>query len=389
MEIVSTTPSGGDSMARSRNRGIHTVPGLPFVVLLVACGSLCAADENPRLAERDRLWTKAQDLREQGKLTEAVAAAEAMLAIERAVLGSDHDETADSLLWLAECDVRLGNFAAARRRLIEARSVFTKHHGPGFWKVTDARLELADVDRLAALTPDQRASLADAERRIERALELREAGKSAEAIADVERAVEARERLLGPRHPKAAEAVNLLGLLCDDAGHAERAGSLYRQALEVRVKALGEVHPDTAISLHNVAIFYLERKDDDRAEPFLARTVKVRERVLDEDDPLLLKDQDNLAALYYRKEDYAHAEPLFLRTLAVREQSGNTKSEEYAINLNTLGLLLQAKEDHAQALPFLRRGSVAFREALGEEAPDTRESLGDLADTLEALGDKQ
>jgi hypothetical protein len=59
------------------------------------------AQQQERLKERDHLAMQAAQLRSQGKLPEAIEAAEAVLAIERAVLGQTSEDAIGSLELLA------------------------------------------------------------------------------------------------------------------------------------------------------------------------------------------------------------------------------------------------------------------------------------------------
>ena len=76
------------------------------------------------LKERDRLWDQTQKLRAAGKTAEAIAAAEAMLAIERKVLPAGHADLAVSLDWLAMIYSDREDFAAAKVARQQARSSF-------------------------------------------------------------------------------------------------------------------------------------------------------------------------------------------------------------------------------------------------------------------------
>ena len=120
------------------------------VVLVLACQTLVApapahsqapaADANAAaLKERDRLWAETRKLRAAGKTAEAIAAAEAMLAIERKVLPEDHADLAGSLGWLAELQVEREDFAAARAARREVLAILRKRLGESDWRVVDAR----------------------------------------------------------------------------------------------------------------------------------------------------------------------------------------------------------------------------------------------------------
>ena len=86
-----------------------------------------------------RLWNETQRLHAAGKLPEAIATAEAMLAIERRSLPANHPNLALARL-LAGLYFEREDFVAARAARLEALEILRKHHGETFWMVTDARL---------------------------------------------------------------------------------------------------------------------------------------------------------------------------------------------------------------------------------------------------------
>jgi hypothetical protein len=72
------------------------------------------AQQQERLKERDQHALQAAQLRSQGKLPEAIQAAEAMLAIEREVLGEASEDAIGSLELLARLHQDREDWAAAR-----------------------------------------------------------------------------------------------------------------------------------------------------------------------------------------------------------------------------------------------------------------------------------
>ncbi|HEY7428890.1 MAG TPA: tetratricopeptide repeat protein, partial [Gemmataceae bacterium] len=176
-------------------------------------------EQQEKLKERDLYLAEANRLQREGKLVEAIAAAGKKLAIERQVFGDVHEDVAGSLESLAEMHHQRENFAAARKARQEVLTIRVKLHGEEHWKVTDARLALADVERLGRMTPRQRQRLAEANRLNGEVVALYQQGRFREAV--------------------------------DQA----------RQVLEIRKQALGEQHPDYATSLNNLALLYLARND--------------------------------------------------------------------------------------------------------------------------------
>src|ERR1700693_4057798 len=58
----------------------------------------------------------------------------------------------------------------------------------------------------------------------------------------------------------------------------DEAEPLLRRALELREKALGPDHPDIAQSLNNLASIYRDRGEYEKAEPLLQRALGIREK---------------------------------------------------------------------------------------------------------------
>src|SRR5262249_46348682 len=82
--------------------GLALWTGLPFTRAEasdadVSPGRPLTAEQQKRLAEWDRLYAQAKKLHGDGKLAEAVAIAEQMLAIDREVYGRVHTEVAFTL----------------------------------------------------------------------------------------------------------------------------------------------------------------------------------------------------------------------------------------------------------------------------------------------------
>ena len=151
-------------MSRYLHHGVVGV--MVAVVLVLACQTLVApapahgqaAAEDAKAAalkDRNRLWEETRKLRAAGKTAEALAAAEAMLAIERKVLREDDADLAVSLGWLAELQVEREDFAAAKAARREVLDILRKRLGESDWRVVDARRALEDVERLAGMDRDR------------------------------------------------------------------------------------------------------------------------------------------------------------------------------------------------------------------------------------------
>jgi hypothetical protein len=160
------------------------------LVLLLATGLATADEPKPltpeqqeKLKEALRHYQEWQALAKAGKLAEAVAAGEKTLVIARDVLGDKHPEVANVLEMLAGVQERREDWAAARQRRHEVVQIRTVVHGKEDWRVTDARLALAQVDRLSRLTAEESRQLARAGVLNAQAVQLSGQGKAREALA--------------------------------------------------------------------------------------------------------------------------------------------------------------------------------------------------------------
>src|SRR5262249_17886881 len=147
------------------------------------------------LKDCDRLRKKTQELKAAGNLAEAIASAKAMLAIERKVLPADHDDIAGSLNLLAELHADREEFASANTRRSEVLEILRKRYGEKYWKVTDARLALEDVDRSARMTHDRRQERSEADRLKRQVDDSYRAGKYAEALKPARRTLEIQKKV--------------------------------------------------------------------------------------------------------------------------------------------------------------------------------------------------
>ncbi|MEU0006541.1 tetratricopeptide repeat protein, partial [Streptomyces sp. NPDC006314] len=73
------------------------------------------------------------------------------------------------------------------------------------------------------------------------------------AQALYQRALEARERVLGSDHPSTLASLTNLAAVLQDQGDLERAQALYQRALEARERVLGPDHPSTSTTRHQLA----------------------------------------------------------------------------------------------------------------------------------------
>jgi CHAT domain-containing protein/Tfp pilus assembly protein PilF len=284
------------------------------------------------------------------------------------------------------------------------------------------------VEELRAATENDRA-LKEARKLYKKATDLRNSGKYNEALPHFERALEIRERGLGPDHRDVSEAINGLGILHAQKGEYSKAEPLFQRALAIREISLGPEHPDVATSLNslanlyrfqgdyakaeplyqrslailekslgpehldvaaslnNLAILYSNLGEYVKAEPLYQRALAILEKSLGPEHPNVATSLHNLAIVYWRLGGYAKAEPLYQRSLAIREKSLGPEHPDVAISLNNLAVLYWNLGDYAKAEPLHQRSLAILEKSLGPEHPDVAGSLSNLANLYKDLGD--
>ena len=216
---------------------------------------------------------------------------------------------------------------------------------------------------------------------------LHDQGRYAEAEPLCRRALEIREKALGPEHPATALSLNNLAELLRDRGDFDGAEPFYRRALEIREGVLGPEHPDTAQSLNNLATLLYNRADYDGAEPLYRRALQIHDKVFGPKHPNTATSLNNLAALLEKRGDYHGAEPLYRRALEIDEKAYGPDHPDIASDLNNLAALLDKRGDLDAAEPLHRRALDVRERLLGPEHPHTANSLNNLAELLGARGD--
>jgi CHAT domain-containing protein/Tfp pilus assembly protein PilF len=361
-------------------------PGIPPGEAVVAAQEL-SPQPKAELAERDRFADRARTLQAEGKLTEAIAATESMLKIERKVLPAGHDDILGSLDWLAGMYVERADFAAAKRARYETLELLRKRYGEKYWKVTDARLALDDVEARARMTREQTQTLAEANRLNREVIALHRAGKYGEATAPARRVLALRKEVLGEHHPDYAKSLNNLAFLLRSQGDYAASRPLIEQALAIWKEVLGERHPNYVTSLDNLDELLRLQGDYAAARLLCEQALAIRKEVLGERHPEYATSLNNLAALLYWQGDYAAARPLLEQALAITKQALGERHPDHANSLNNLAVLLESQGDYAAARPLYEQALATKKEVPGERHPDYATSLDNLAGLLESQGD--
>jgi tetratricopeptide (TPR) repeat protein len=325
---------------------------LGLLAAVLSGAGLAAADEPPyRRLLQGEAAKKAEALEKRieegwaaGKFAEAVAPAEEVLALRRRLQGEDH------------------------------------------WQTADATRLLATLRQAAALPAAKRAALAEIADLVARADALDNAGKYRESEPLYRKTLATCDDILGPRHPKTAEARNNLAFNLDAQGRAPEAEPLHRQTLAVYEAVLGSRHPETATSCNNLAMNLQNQGQVREAEVLFRKALAVCEETLGPGDPDIVPNYGNLAANLQAQGRARDAEPLFRKALAVREQLLGPRDAKTATSFSNLATNLHVQGRIREAEELFRKALAVQEEVLGPRHEDTALTYSNLAFTLQSEG---
>jgi CHAT domain-containing protein len=234
------------------------------------------------------------------------------------------------------------------------------------------------IDELRAATENDRA-LQEAHKLYREFLKLYGAGKYDEAAAASGRALEIRERILGPDHPDVAAALNARANVYWFKGDYVRAEPLYQRILSVLERTLEPENPRIAITLNNLAGLYCDKGDYLKAEPFAQRALAIMERALGREHLNVAMSVNTLAIIYSSRGDYVRAEPLFLRSMEVWEKALGPEHPHVGLALSNLATVYQDEGEYARAEPLYQRALAIREKTLGREHSEVAATLNNLA----------
>jgi len=176
------------------------------------------------------------------------------------------------------------------------------------------------------------------------------AGHYADAEPLLRRAVEIREKVLGPDHPDVARGLNNLGTVYEAMGRYDDAWKYYQRALALKERVMGPRHPSVASGLNNLGVVLTRRHRLDEAEQTLERSLAIWQEALGPDHADVANALTNLGAVHEAKGDPTGARDLYQRALAIRERALGPDHPHVALTLTGLTRALVALGEASAAV---------------------------------------
>jgi tetratricopeptide (TPR) repeat protein/predicted Ser/Thr protein kinase len=214
-----------------------------------------------------------------------------------------------------------------------------------------------------------------------------EAGEYEEAKANQERALAAREKLLGPDHPSVAQALGSLGNVYETLGEHELAKEAASRALGIYERALGPDHPHVAGMANNLAMAHDARGEYAEAVAAYERALGIWEEALGPEHPNVGGVLNNLGMVHDVMGASDKAMLAYKRALAIWEKAFGPDHPNVALPLNNLGALHEARGEYAEALAKYQRALSIWTAALGPEHPNVGTTTLNIGVVQHAKGD--
>ncbi len=254
---------------------------LPHVVALFRQAAIDNADP---LRNAYQMKPVSTVLNDNGRWSEAAAIRRRTVDINKRFLGSENEETLQSMTSLAATLREQGQYAEAE---LWARVAFN---------IQKKVLGAEDPDKL--YTMEVLAS----------AIALQ--GQAAEAEVLLRQVLGIKKRVLGPEHRKTLNTMQGLAVVLESLDRAAEAEALNRQVHDVRRKVLGPEHPVTLSILGNLAGVISQQKRYAEAEALSRQAYESMRKVWGPEHPETLRAMGGLALAVAYQERPVEAEAL-------------------------------------------------------------------------------
>ncbi len=271
------------------------------------------------------------------------------------------------------------DYKGANRAAEELLTLRTNAQGADHWETTSAKSWLGQVQKIAVLPPEQRASWWKARAGAVEAGKLHSQGKYAEALKLKEEWSRSCERVLGEKDTQTAGTYKGLAKTLAAMRKYAEAESVLRKALAIDRELVGDVHPYTAYSYELLADNLEDQRKNTEALTLFQKELEINRKLYGEKHSKTANSYNSIAINLENQAKYAEAQPYYQSFLELyRELNGETNPSTATAYLN-LGLNLDQQAKYGEAQPLLQKALDIQRKLHGEKHADTGEAYNSLA----------
>ena len=218
---------------------------------------------------------------------------------------------------------------------------------------------------------------------------FKELGKYDEARRLLERALEGRERELGPDHVDTLAALGNLAVVAALQGKHKEARRLQERALVGMERTFGPDHEQTLSSMNNLAGVFVSQGKYWRAQRLYERALAGKESTLGPDHVSTLRTVNNLANVYADTLRWKRAGALYARALDGKERAVGPDHPTTLTALQSLGAFHAGQLHLRTAAQYFEKALDGKAKALGWRHPETVNSMTSLAQLLWWTGQRK
>ncbi len=222
---------------------------------------------------------------------------------------------------------------------------------------------------------EQKQRLDEANRLLQRAVELIKARKPAEATPLLENMVEIRRKMLGEEHRDLAKSLMILGHHYWQLGERAKVEPLYVQAYGIFRKTGNGRDPECLASRNLLGQMYFEMGEYHNAEPFFIQICDGLKKDRGESDPGYIQSLNELAWVYHFQADYLKAAQLNSQARDLCKKFLKDSDPVYFNSVHDLAMQYRDMGDFAKSEPLFLQACELRKKYLGESHPDYAQAL--------------
>ncbi len=212
---------------------------------------------------------------------------------------------------------------------------------------------VADIAQTAS--PNQSAEVLQSNELNSTVLQLYDEGKYDEALPLAKRALELREKVVGPGDQTLIPLLINLGEIYRAKKKPGEAYGPFQRALDIGRRLFGPEDVRTTRALDRLAYVTYEQRNEKEGERLLARSLAIKEKSLGPYDPEVAQTAFNLGEMYRLHKDYAKAEAFYQQAIRIAEKKADQSNPELVKALEAYANVLFAQNKTDEGLQAQQR----------------------------------
>ncbi|MBC8258387.1 MAG: CHAT domain-containing protein [SAR324 cluster bacterium] len=359
-----------------------------------------SAEDDPQRAAR--LKTLGLNLRDLGRIDEAVVLLSEALETFKTILGNKDIDTLSVTAQLAKLYVSQGKLKPAQDLLETALPLMLEVLDKTSLLVLEGKENLAEIYRQQGryslsenlFLESIKGAVAEygkedplvVQAKSHLAQLYEDTGKLKQALDFHQQVYDIDLLLLGEAHPNTAGDLNNLASVRRRMGNYQKAEKLFRQSLKVMIAALGEESPQTVSVMNNLALLLENQGLYDEAEPLFKKAFAISGKIQGEKHPTSLALLNNLAFLNESQGDFTRSEVNYKKVIQLNTEVFGANHTNTIANQNNLAYLFLRDGRYEEARPIFSNVFAQWSKQLGANHQNTLKALNNLGRVYKSLG---